>query len=422
MKISKLALLLLLGSVLSGAGWSEPVVRVSSIQGPGKLEIKEGDSWSRAYVEMDAEQGDQLKTTLDTMASLRFLLGGRANLDKGTHIEIVSERDIKLLQSGTFWAKIDSVKRGEQVRIQTAGGVMGIRGTEFVVQVDGDNTTLSLLEGEVEVIPAQGERYLARPGSKVRFGLKQELRAVLMESEQTLSQAAETLRDSGIDVPELRQALRDPELRRQLFSTSRQLRREEGATSDPRERWGALNTLLENDLRNLHGELFELRGSLFRARQELRQAEVEVRQARIKALQAGIEARRGARQGREGILQAQEALRQAGLNPGDFGLDSGLGTDVAVPESDAGQVTVLSSRPPISWNDLPGQNFVVMVLDDTDDSEVHWMDTTDAKSYQYPQDAKALSPGIYRYRILPVDENGQNPEPGVDYLFKVETP
>lgn len=412
----RLCLLMVLG--LLGLAQAEPVVRVSSIDGPGKLEIKDGAAWHRAHVEMDAEQGDQLKTSDDTMASLRFHLGGRANLDKGTHVQIVSERDIKILKSGTFWGKIDSLKRGDEVRIQTAGGVMGIKGTEFVVTVDGDNTTLSLLEGEVEITPAQGEKYTARPGSKVQFGLGRELRSILMESEDSLREAAQTLREAGIEVPELREALRNPRARRKLRKQVREYRQEQGYASDPREQWGESDELLEDELKNLNSELFQLRGTLKQARQELRQAAVEIRQARREARQARREARAGVR-------EARQALIDAGLSPSGFGLDAysdALEEPENVPTPTVGEVKVLSSRPKLSWEEPSGENFVVMVLDESDDEEVHWLDITQSNSYQYPSDAKALSPGRYRYRVLPVDENGENPEAGVDYLFEVVRP
>ncbi len=47
---------------------------------------------------------------------------------------------------------------------------MGIKGTEFVVETTPDGpTTLSVLDGSVEVRPAVGEPVLAAAGTKVTF-------------------------------------------------------------------------------------------------------------------------------------------------------------------------------------------------------------------------------------------------------------
>ncbi len=170
---------------------AEPVARVQSIEGAGNLFVQRSaaSKWFRAHKEMDASLGDHLKTDDKSLATLRFLLGGRANLDKGSEISIISSRDIDVvsqtiqLNKGNFWAKFD--KQKAPIKIQTAGGVMGIRGTEFVVQVDElGNTVLSMLEGEVEVDPAVGSDYLAKPGSRVTFGPDTELDVLVEKLEQ----------------------------------------------------------------------------------------------------------------------------------------------------------------------------------------------------------------------------------------------
>lgn len=184
-------------ALLSLAATAEPVARVQSIEGAGNLFVqrKAATKWFRAHKEMAAEVGDHLRTDEKSLATLRFLLGGRANLDKGSEIAIISNRDVDVvsrtisLKKGTFWAQFD--KQKTPVKIQTAGGVMGIRGTEFVVQVDDEgNTVLSMLEGEVEVDPAVGSTTRALPGSRVSFGPDTEI-SVLFEKLDELRQQLE---------------------------------------------------------------------------------------------------------------------------------------------------------------------------------------------------------------------------------------
>lgn len=176
----RMLLCCLLLLTLTSPLWAQTkeVARVDSIEGSKGLSMKKGDkgAWTTALVNTMAAVGDHLKTDAKTEATLEFLLGGRANLDTGTEIAILNSKDAKVvaqtvqLNSGSIWAQFD--KQKSPVQIQTAGGVMGIRGTEFVVSVDPQGETeLSLIEGEVEVTDAQGQTSIVRPGQRVRFGL-----------------------------------------------------------------------------------------------------------------------------------------------------------------------------------------------------------------------------------------------------------
>lgn len=183
-------LILLLTVAIS---WAEPVAEVDSIDGTGSLFYRDSGAsdWKVATVDMGASVGQHLRTDADTIASLRFLLGGQANLDKGSEIEIISPRDINVvtrtivLKKGAFWAQFD--KQKAPIEIKTSAGVMGIRGTEFLVEIDeAGETVLSLIEGEVEITPEVGESYFAKPGHQVRFGRRKRLRASHMKPEELM--------------------------------------------------------------------------------------------------------------------------------------------------------------------------------------------------------------------------------------------
>ncbi len=414
---SLMKLTLFVALLLTSLALADPVARVQEINGPGKLEVKEqaAKQWHRAHLEMDASIGDNLRTTDDTLASLRFFLGGRANLDKGSQIEISSERGIKVVEvkSGSFWAKFDKQKE-QPVKIRTAGGVMGIRGTEFVVQVEGDETILSLLEGDVLVEPAEGEPYTARPGSKIEFGRGRSLRATLMETEETLRETFLELRRSRPELQslrgELRAALSNPEVKALLIQEAR-ARRGQRKLLDPRETLADEGVLLEDVLdAQLGQEMRRLRGELFRARKELRAAAVEVKKARREARRGAREARRGAREARRGAREARQALLEAGLltGPAEAELDKLGGEELQV-----------GPHPKLEWNGLEGDRFAVMIL--SEEGEMVWLETTSGNSYQYPTDAAPLPPGPYTYRVVPVNAAGEYLRAGLEYDFEVSS-
>ncbi len=205
---------------LAVAAWSEPtaVGKVESLAGAGNLMYHNAgkSDWYRAFVDMDNFKGQHLKTDAQTRATLRFHLGGVANLAQGSEIEIVGDRDVQvvgntlLVKSGTLWAKVDKQKK--DLKVKTAGGVMAIKGTEFVVSVqESGETRLALLEGEVVVQPDQGEAYEAVPGADVVFGAGRPLVAELRSTEELLKRLRAELGEQLFD------------MRQQLFETRQQM-------------------------------------------------------------------------------------------------------------------------------------------------------------------------------------------------------
>ena len=303
------------------------------------------------------------------MASLRFFLGGKVGLGKDCEIEIISERDVESrsihLKKGKFWAKFD--KQKAPIRIHTAGGVMGIRGTEFLLEVEENgDTQLSLVEGSVEIVPKVGETLLAEPGMKVSFGPEQALIYQIFE-----------------DVDKLLQEVRE----------------------------------------EVGPAFFQLRESLALTRQTLRDTDVEVRTALIDAQTGMLEARLG-------LKSADDAIKQSeleGLNLNLDGLDqllSGLegGNSQAgqkTPPPQAKNLPILSAFPSLRWQDLQSPKYAVLFLSEDDDSIVHWVDESPVNSYSYPPDAQPLVPGRYRVRILPLGAENEVRSEGLEFHFKV---
>lgn len=162
--------LLLFGLLAAPALAQENVAKVVEIKevkpGASKLNYsRDGKGPWAAFVNMDGKTKDVFITDANTAAALELDLGGRIAIKQNSQIEIVSERSVKdasknvkklKVTKGGVWAKCGQMR--EPLEIQTTGGVMGIKGTEFVVDTtSGGNTTVSLLEGSIEVTDPGGK-------------------------------------------------------------------------------------------------------------------------------------------------------------------------------------------------------------------------------------------------------------------------
>ncbi|MFA5508227.1 MAG: FecR domain-containing protein, partial [Vulcanimicrobiota bacterium] len=308
--------------------------------------------------------------------SIRFFLGGNVGLGKGCEIEVINDRDAKILSQGNYWMKFDKQElKNNPVKIQTAGGVMGIRGTEFILKVDENGATeLSLLEGTVEVEAADGERYEANPGERVSFGDAQGLRFKLYD---------------------------DPE------------------------------QLLQQVREELGPEFYQLRQSLQEAREAIREARLQIRTA-------SAEARAGLVSARLAALEGKSTLQESGLSSGQLesaltqlaqaealmaayeqgeGLEELDEAEDSIPENVPD--LVCSPHPSLKWPGLPEQRFAVLILHPQDDEQLYWMAETVGPQYTYPADARPLEPGPYTWRVVPLGPNGEFRE-ATDFPIRVE--
>lgn len=188
---------LTLGLLTTGICWAEdPVVRVQSIKaadGSGKPTLfQKRPQDSKPFPVTINTTGyikDHYITDQNTVAALEFLIGGRVGINKNTDIEIVNERSVAdgktpvkrvILKNGALWVKADSAKMKERMEIQTNGGVMGIKGTEFTVETNTEGATqVSCFEssssiGGVELYDNSGKLVgVAKPGDEYILSLKQ---------------------------------------------------------------------------------------------------------------------------------------------------------------------------------------------------------------------------------------------------------
>lgn len=155
--------LLVVGS-LSLTSWADnkltPVGKIIDVDGPVLMTNRmTEDRWYQGYVEMPTYLSERLKADSQTSATIQFYKGGRAVISPGTQVEVITTKSLQTLkvEVGTVWAKFD--KQESQFRIETAGGVMGIEGTEFFVEAEEDGeTTLTVVEGQVRVMSGDDEK------------------------------------------------------------------------------------------------------------------------------------------------------------------------------------------------------------------------------------------------------------------------
>lgn len=195
--MSKKLASLTVGLLLCGSAWAqeEPVVRVQSIgkvspSSPSKLVQKRPNEKDGFPVTLNTTGyvKDHYVTDQNTLAALEFLIGGRVGINKDTDIMIVNERSIAdgktptkrvVLKSGGLWVKADAKTLKQPLEIQTNGGVMGIKGTEFTVesQADGSSKVCCFESnseiGGVEIRDNSGKVVgVAKPGDEYLVNLK----------------------------------------------------------------------------------------------------------------------------------------------------------------------------------------------------------------------------------------------------------
>jgi hypothetical protein len=101
--------------------------------------------------------GDAVITSANTRAVIRFTDdGSTVRLDRSSQLSIVGpgvNRNALVktvnLELGDVWASITR-QNERNFQVRTPAGVAAVKGTEFIVRVDGNGTTVITLEGVVE--------------------------------------------------------------------------------------------------------------------------------------------------------------------------------------------------------------------------------------------------------------------------------
>jgi hypothetical protein len=85
--------------------------------------------------------------------------------------DMPAKKDLLEINWGRFKLNLQRVLRGESIDVKTNWATVGIKGTVFVLEVTADQTTLKVIEGEVELTAhADGSSTLVNPGEMASAG------------------------------------------------------------------------------------------------------------------------------------------------------------------------------------------------------------------------------------------------------------
>jgi tetratricopeptide (TPR) repeat protein len=117
-------------------------------------------NWQFVDLKQDLLSGDILRT--NETGQLAILFSDRTQVRLGRNSSLVvkqitsgtSSDTILELQSGTIWARAE--RGGPGVQVQTPAAAAAIRGTDWTMSVKGSQTSLTVLEGQVQFSNPQG--------------------------------------------------------------------------------------------------------------------------------------------------------------------------------------------------------------------------------------------------------------------------
>jgi hypothetical protein len=136
---------------------SAPLASIAWVSGTVEICTAQGNTWESAVAGSALVNGDRIRTGADGKAKVMFSDGSSIILDSNSSYEVGG-----ILEGTTIWdilnGKCYFLKMwlqqhiGKKFEVRTIGFVMAPRGTEFTVEVAGDNaTTVTVFEGMVDV-------------------------------------------------------------------------------------------------------------------------------------------------------------------------------------------------------------------------------------------------------------------------------
>ena len=137
---------------------SNVVAAIASLKGDVKIRQEKTSKYSSAYKGQMIENGNWIKTGDQVFLSIIFLDGTNVKIHQKTEVEIKSSRlTAKELQTnmyiaeGEAWSTVNK-QGGGSFKIETPTAVASVKGTEFDVVYDFNNssTILKVISGEVE--------------------------------------------------------------------------------------------------------------------------------------------------------------------------------------------------------------------------------------------------------------------------------
>ncbi|MCL5056371.1 MAG: FecR family protein [Firmicutes bacterium] len=131
--------------------------------------------WVTAYQNMPNYLYDKIKTGDHSHTTLEFKDGTQVGINQNTEVYIDTNTTVKnitketflkriFLDVGSIWCKVTKQKENESFTVQTRGGVLGVRGTQFAVSTTGNNRMkVYVIEGTVMAGPSVNQLTQAIP-------------------------------------------------------------------------------------------------------------------------------------------------------------------------------------------------------------------------------------------------------------------
>ncbi len=109
----------------------------------------------------EVKKGDTIKTDSKTQVNLADSSGNKISIGGKTEVKINSANNLKLI-AGTITAFIKKLRPKTKFEVHTPHSTTGVRGTAFSLFTDGNVTTLTVIEGEVEFSDLKGNKVMAK--------------------------------------------------------------------------------------------------------------------------------------------------------------------------------------------------------------------------------------------------------------------
>jgi hypothetical protein len=164
----------ILGFILLSASFSfGGVARLSEISGQVKYLKGDKMAWEAASIDMELNNGDKVKTEVESHAKIIFYSGHSAFLDENSEMKINQTDDNKTsldLFKGKLRSKVKSLSKGQNYKVETPQAVCAVRGTDFDVSIINNITEVKVYEGIVEakeIITGEKVQILAGQESQI---------------------------------------------------------------------------------------------------------------------------------------------------------------------------------------------------------------------------------------------------------------
>ncbi|MBI4556419.1 MAG: FecR domain-containing protein [Candidatus Hydrogenedentes bacterium] len=124
-----------------------------------------------ATIEEFVNPEDQYETAAASNLMLTLAGPTQVKLNEDTRIKVIDERRLSLVK-GEIW--LDVGRDGRLFRVNTPGGQVTVFGTAFNIEVVQNATTVTVVEGEVQVETARDAFVLVNRGEQVQFSAQEE--------------------------------------------------------------------------------------------------------------------------------------------------------------------------------------------------------------------------------------------------------